>query len=66
MFLDMQKYAHSESVFNTLYIEIKHRCWKTSFGQNKQYKNPPPHPSSFSGALLLIRDFSFSIPFRFY
>ena len=26
MFFDMQKYVYSESVFNTLYIEIKHKC----------------------------------------
>ena len=26
MFFDMEKYVYSESVFNTLYIEIKHKC----------------------------------------
>ena len=26
MFFDMQKYVYSESVFNTSYIEIKHKC----------------------------------------
>ena len=25
-FADMQKYIHSESLFNTLYIEINHKC----------------------------------------
>ena len=30
MFFDMQKYAYSESVFNTLYIEIKHKSQKNS------------------------------------
>ena len=29
---------YSESIFNTLYIEIKHKCQKISFGQNKRYK----------------------------
>ena len=31
-------YILSESAFNTLYIEIKHKCYKISFGQNKRYK----------------------------
>ena len=26
MSFDMLKYVYSESVFNTLYIEIKHKC----------------------------------------
>ena len=26
MFFDTWKYVYSESVFNTLYIEIKHQC----------------------------------------
>ena len=26
MFLNMQKYVYSETLFNTLYIEIKHKC----------------------------------------
>ena len=25
-FVNMSKYAYSESVFNTLYIEIEHKC----------------------------------------
>ena len=28
MFFDVQKYEYSESVFHTLYIEIKHKCLK--------------------------------------
>ena len=28
-------------VFNTLYIEIKHKCQKNSFGENKRYKKCP-------------------------
>ena len=36
------KYAYSESVFNALYIEIKHKHWdKTQtvfFGKNKRYQ----------------------------
>ena len=28
MFFDTQKYVYSESAFNTLYIEIKHKCQK--------------------------------------
>ena len=28
MFFDMQKYIYSESVFNTLYIETKHKFLK--------------------------------------
>ena len=35
----MEKYVYSESVFNTLHIEIKHKCKKNFFGQNKRYKN---------------------------
>ena len=35
MFFDMQKYVYSGSAFNTLYIEIKHKCFKIAFGQNK-------------------------------
>ena len=27
---DMQKYVYSENVFNTLYIEIKHKSWKNA------------------------------------
>ena len=38
MFFDMLKHVYSESVFNTLYVEIKH---KNSFGQNKQHKKSP-------------------------
>ena len=34
------KYVHSENVFNTLYIEIKHML-KNSFEQNKWYKKCP-------------------------
>ena len=29
MFFDMWKYVYSESIFNTLYIEIKHKSLKT-------------------------------------
>ena len=32
---------YSESVFNTLYTEIKHKSEKIAFGQNKQYKKMP-------------------------
>ena len=38
MFFDMLKYGFSESVFNTLYIEIKYKFKKISFEQNKWYK----------------------------
>ena len=31
-------YILNESAFNTLYIEIKHKRYKISFGQNKRYK----------------------------
>ena len=37
--IHIKKYAFSESVFNTLYIEIKHKFEKISLGQNKRYKN---------------------------
>ena len=26
MFSDMEKYEYSQNLFNTLYIEIKHKC----------------------------------------
>ena len=26
MFFDMYKYIYSESLFSTLYVEIKHKC----------------------------------------
>ena len=39
MFFGMQKYIYSENVFNTLYIQIKHKSQKTPFGQNERYKN---------------------------
>ena len=41
MFFDMQKYVYSGSAFNTLYIEIKHKCFKIAFGQNKRHKKRP-------------------------
>ena len=47
--IHIKKCAFSESVFNTLYIEIKHKFEKISLGQNKRYKNAgffslgPPH-----------------------
>ena len=44
MFIDMEKFVYSESVFNTLYIEIKQKCCKISFGQNKRYKKGPFFP----------------------
>ena len=36
MFSDMKEYLYAESVLNTLYIEIKHKCQK-----NKCYKKCP-------------------------
>ena len=45
MFLGMWKYLYSESVLSTLYIKIKHKCWKISFGQNKRCKKPPTYHS---------------------
>ena len=41
MFFDMKKYVYSESVFNIPYIEMKHKCKKNTFGQNKRYKICP-------------------------
>ena len=42
MLFDMQKYLYYEIVFNTLYIEIKHKFFKKFFfGQNKWYKKYP-------------------------
>ena len=52
---------YSESSFNTLYIEIKHKCFKkNSFGQNKRYKNalfflsraPTHHSFTFNSQFL--------------
>ena len=39
LFFDMYKYIYSESLFDTLYNAIKHKCSKKSFRQNKRYKN---------------------------
>ena len=33
----MKKYIYSESLFNTLYTEINHKCQKNFFEQNKNY-----------------------------
>ena len=41
MFFDMLKFVYSESVFNTVYIEVKHKCLKISFGQSNRYQNCP-------------------------
>ena len=38
MTFDMSKYIYPESVFNTLYTEIKHNIKDISFGQNKWHK----------------------------
>ena len=35
MFFDMQKYVYSESVFNTIYIEIKRKSLKNSISDEK-------------------------------
>ena len=40
-FFDMEKYVCIENVFSTLYIEIKQKCLKISFRQNKRYKKCP-------------------------
>ena len=31
-----EKYIYSESLFSTIYIETKHKCWKNSFRQKKK------------------------------
>ena len=41
MFFNVLEYVYSESVFNTLHIEIIQKRKKNSFGQNKQYKKYP-------------------------
>ena len=59
----MQKYIYSESVFNILYIEIKQKSWKISFGQNKPYKKMPSvffRELKLITVLLLIWDFYMS------
>ena len=38
MSFDMEKYISFESLYNTLYFDIKHKCEKISFGQSKRYK----------------------------
>ena len=63
IFFDMQKYIYSESVFNILYIEIKQKSWKISFGQNKLYKKMPSvffRELKLITVLLLIWDFYMS------
>ena len=39
MFFNIWNYFYSESIFSTLYIEIKHKCWKKYVTQNKWYKS---------------------------
>ena len=34
----MEKYISFESLYNTLYFDIKHKCEKISFEQSKRYK----------------------------
>ena len=31
-----EKYIYSESLFSTIYIETKHKCWRNSFRQKKK------------------------------
>ena len=38
MSFDMEKYISFESLYNTLYFDVKHKCEKISFGQSKRYK----------------------------
>ena len=42
IFFDIEKYIYSESLFNTRYIEIKHRLYKNLFQKKiKVTKNAP-------------------------
>ena len=62
MSFNMQKYTHSESLFNTLYIEIKHKCSK-NFPQTKCYKICTFffHTLQFITGLLLICNFIWAV-----
>ena len=55
MFFDMWKYVYSESIFNTLYIEIKHKSLKTLDKINST-KMPLFSFASSNTVLLLICD----------
>ena len=49
-FFDLEKYAYSENLFITLYIEIKRQCW-SNFLRTKQtlfHSRAPNHHSWFS------------------
>ena len=52
-----EKYVYSESLFSTIHIETKHKCWKNSFRQKKKtlqkstfflLRTPTHHSLSFT------------------
>ena len=65
---DMQKYVYSENVFNTLYIEIKHKSWKNALRTKLTVQKMPslffPELQLIT-VLLLICDFSMGWGARF-
>ena len=46
----MEKYLYFESVFNALHIKINTNIKKSSFRQNKRYKNCPPYSFASSNS----------------
>ena len=53
--LDMETYIYSDSLFNTLYSEIKHKFWKKiSFGQNKRHNKAFFFPSELQLITVLL------------
>ena len=59
MFFDMLKYVSSESVFNTLYIEINHKSLKSSLLTKQKVQKMPSFyfcKHQLMAVLLLICD----------
>ena len=59
MFFDMSKYVYSESLFNKLYFEIKHKYEKNFFRTKKAVQKMPSfffRELQLTTVLLLIRE----------
>ena len=68
MFFDMSKYVYSESLFNKLYFEIKHKCEKNFFRTKKAVQKMPSfffRELQLTTVLLLIRESYMSWSTRF-
>ena len=62
MFFEMYRYVYSESVFNTLYIEIKHKC-KKKFPSDKI--NGTKHALLFLSRAPAHHSFNFNLRFLY-